>query len=101
MDDWDVVVNGRFEPQVEVDGVIQNKHKRLEAKVTAIIESQNLNTLGITTLFGKLKEHEHEMLRLKTSEKDVKKKEKKSIALKASSLVATSSIQDESDSFTQ
>lgn len=73
----------------------------MEAKVTAIIESQNLNTLGITTLFGKLKEHEHEMLRLKTSEKDVKKKEKKSIALKASSLVATSSIQDESDSFTQ
>ncbi len=37
-------------------------------KVTAIKESQNLNVLSMITLFGNLKEHEHEILRLKSSE---------------------------------
>jgi len=36
-----------------------------QPKVTAIKESQKLNTLGITTLFGELKEHGQEILRLK------------------------------------
>ena len=48
-------------------------------KVTSIKESQNLNTLSMITLFGKLKEHEHEILRLKSSEKETKKKEKKPV----------------------
>jgi len=59
-------------------------------KVSAIKEYQNLNTLGITTLFGMLEEHEHEITRLKASEESFKKKEKKSIALKSSSSKATS-----------
>ncbi|KEH21677.1 receptor-like protein [Medicago truncatula] len=62
-------------------------------KVIAIKESRNLNTLDITVLFGKLKEHEHEMTRLKVSEKNVKKKEKKFIALKASSSKVTFMVQ--------
>ncbi|KEH17630.1 hypothetical protein MTR_0004s0450 [Medicago truncatula] len=53
-------------------------------------ESQDLNTLGITTFFGKLKNHEHKILRPKANEEDVKKKKKKSITLKASTSMATS-----------
>ena len=34
--------------------------KEWQPKVTAIKESQNLNVLSMITLFGKLKEHEHE-----------------------------------------
>jgi len=56
-----------------------------QPKVMAIKELQNLNTLSITTLFGKLKEHEHENIRFKSSEEDLKKKEMKPIVLKASS----------------
>ncbi|KEH41132.1 hypothetical protein MTR_1g042893 [Medicago truncatula] len=55
------------------------------SKVTTIKESQNLKTLGITTLFGKTKKHEHEILRLKVREEDIKKKEKNFIALKSTS----------------
>ena len=69
-----------------------------QPKVTAIKESQNLNTLGITTIFGKLKEHENDIIRLKSSEEDLKKKDKKSIALNANSSMAISSEQDESES---
>ena len=43
-------------------------------KVTTIKESQNLNTHDITTLFGKLKEHGHKIVRLKSSEEELKKK---------------------------
>jgi len=39
-----------------------------QLKVTAIKESQNLNVLSMITLFGKLKEHEHEIICLKSSE---------------------------------
>ena len=42
-----------------------------QPKVTAIKESQKLNTLGITTLFGILKEQEHEIQQLKFSEEDL------------------------------
>jgi len=56
-----------------------------QSKVTTIKEFQNLKTLGITTLFGKIKEHEHEILRLKVREEDSKKKEKNFIALKSTS----------------
>lgn len=45
-------------------------------------------------LFGKLKEHEHEILRLKAIEEDIKKKETKSIVLEASSSKASSSNHD-------
>jgi len=50
-------------------------------KVTTIKESQNLNTLGITTLFSKLKEHENKIIQVKYSEEDLKKKQKKQVFL--------------------
>jgi len=67
-------------------------------KVTAIKESQNLNVLSMITLFGKLKEHEHEIIRLKSNEDDSKKKEIKSIALNVTSPVSTSSVQNGNES---
>ncbi|AES65299.1 hypothetical protein MTR_2g037800 [Medicago truncatula] len=69
-----------------------------QPKVIAIKESQNLNTVGITTLFGKLNEHEHGIIRLKFSEEDLKKREKKFVALKASSSKANLSNNGDSDS---
>jgi len=65
-------------------------------KVTAIMESQN--ALNMITLFGKLKEHEHEINRFKSSEDDSKKKERKSIALNTTLSVSTSSIQSNEES---
>jgi len=56
-----------------------------QPKVTSIKEPHNLNILGITTLFGKLKEHQHEIIRFKFGEEDVNEKEKNSILLNASS----------------
>jgi len=50
--------------------------KEWQPKVTAIKESQNLNALSMITLFGKLKEHEHEINRFKSSENGSKKKER-------------------------
>jgi len=47
-----------------------------QAKVIVIKESQNLNVLVMITLFGKLKEPEHENILLKSSEDDSKKKER-------------------------
>jgi len=45
-----------------------------QAMATAIKESQNLNALSMITLFGKLKEHEHEINRFKSwSEEDSRK----------------------------
>nr|ABD33231.1 hypothetical protein MtrDRAFT_AC158464g15v2 [Medicago truncatula] len=47
---------------------LNNMTKEWQPKVTSIKDSENLNTIGITILFGKLKEHEHEIARLKVSE---------------------------------
>ena len=69
-----------------------------QPNITAIKESQNLNVLSMITLFSKLKEHEHEILRLKSSEEELKKKGKKSIVFKASSSKASLSINGDSDS---
>ena len=55
-----------------------------------IIESRNLTSMSLATLFGKLQEHEMELKRLNQHEENDKKK--KGIALKASS-----SMQEESD----
>jgi len=71
--------------------------RECQPKVTAIKESQNLNALSMITLFGKLKEREHEINRFKSSEEDSKKKERKSIALNTSSF-STSSVQNEDES---
>ena len=50
------------------------------------------------TLFGKLKEHEHEINRFKSSEDDSKKKERKSIALNTTSFVSTFTVQNDDES---
>jgi len=50
------------------------------------------------TLFGKLKEHEHEINRFKSSEDVSKKKESKYITLNTTSSVSTSSVQNDDES---
>ena len=72
--------------------------KEWQPKVTAIKESQILNGLSMITLFGKLKEHEHEINSFKSSEDDSKKKERKSIALNTTSSVSTSLVQNDYES---
>ena len=72
--------------------------KEWQPKVTSIKESQNLNTLSMITVFGKLKEHEHEINRFKSSEDDSKKKEWNSIALSTSLSVSTSLVQNDVES---
>ena len=68
-----------------------------QPKVTAIKESQNLNALSMITLFGKLKEHKHEITRFKSSEEGGKLKDKKPVVFKAPSSKASSSITSEGD----
>jgi len=58
--------------------------------VTAIVESKNLSTMSLATLFEKLQEHEMELQRLNQNEESNKRK--KGITLKVSS-----SIQEGSD----
>jgi len=72
--------------------------KEWQPKVTSIKESQNLNALSMITLFGKLKEHEHEINRFKTSEDENKLKERKSVAFNSSSSKASSLSNGEDDS---
>jgi len=72
--------------------------KEWQPKVTAIKESQNLNVLSIITLFGKLKEHEHEITRFKSNEEEGKLKNKKPVVFKASLSKASSYIVSEGDS---
>jgi len=43
--------------------ILRSMTRDWQPKITTIKESQNLNTLGITKLFGKLKEHENEIIR--------------------------------------
>jgi hypothetical protein len=68
-----------------------------QPKVTVIKESQNLNTLEITALFGKLNEHENKILRLKASDEDINKKEKMSFTAKASSSKAKHLVEEDND----
>lgn len=81
--------------------ILRSMNREWQPKVTAIKEAQNLRTLEITALFGKLKEHEREIIRLRESEEAPKRKEKskenKSIALRASSSKANNLEQQESD----
>src|SRR5206468_9328513 len=54
-----------------------------QPKVTAISEARDLSEMTMSTLFGKLKEHEMELQRLKQTEEADNKR--KSLALKATS----------------
>lgn len=78
-------------------------NREWKSKVTAIKETNDLSTLNITTLFGKLEEHEQELISLEKHEKKLKKDknkekevDKKSISLKASS--SNCSTKEQSDS---
>ena len=64
--------------------------RQWQPKLTAIAELKDLTNMSLATLFGKLQEHEMELMRLNQHEENDKKK--KGIALKASS-----SIHEESD----
>ncbi|AES60263.2 hypothetical protein MTR_1g042830 [Medicago truncatula] len=82
--DWTDDDKKKIQYDLKVKHAHFHTHRKRQSKVTTIKESQNLKTLGITILVGKIKEHEHEILRLKAREEDIKKKEKNSIALKSS-----------------
>jgi len=58
--------------------------------VTAISETTDLTTLTTTTLFGKLREHELEMTRLK--EMEIVEKKSKSLVLKPKVAEVESSV---------
>ena len=79
-----------FQNEDLINKVLRCLSREWQPKVTAITESRDLSNMTLATLFGKLQEHEMELLRLNQHEENDKKK--KGIALKASS-----SIQEESD----
>ena len=79
-----------FQNEDLINKVLRCLSREWQPKVTAISESRDLSNMSLATLFGKLQEHEMELLRLHQNEENDKKK--KGIALKASS-----SIQEESD----
>src|SRR3954470_2341235 len=88
---------------VATNKILRCLNREWQPKVTAIKEANDLNTLDITTLFGKLEEHEQHLKCLDMHEKRSKKEknmekevEKKSIALKASS--SKTSIRELEDS---
>ncbi|KAK2356902.1 gag-protease polyprotein [Trifolium repens] len=93
--------------------ILRCLNRSWQPKVTAIKEANDLTTLSLTTLFGKLTEHEQVLNLLEKHEKGEKKekhnekekeKDKRSIALKASKSkskkvekVESSSREDDSD----
>jgi hypothetical protein len=93
--------------------ILRCLNRSWQPKVTAIKEANDLTTLSLTTLFGKLTEHEQVLNLLEKHEKGEKKekhnekekeKDKRSIALKASTSkskkveqVESSSSEDDSD----
>ncbi|KAH1233879.1 hypothetical protein GmHk_09G026216 [Glycine max] len=74
-----------------INKVLRCLSRQWQSKVTTIAASRDLTNMSFATLFGKLQEHEMELMRLHQHEENDKKR--KVIALKASS----SSIQEESD----
>ncbi|KAK2363148.1 cysteine-rich RECEPTOR kinase [Trifolium repens] len=116
---WNAIENGPFVPTItDPHGIVENKPMTQwtddeKKKVTAIKEANDLTTLSLTTLFGKLTEHEQVLNLLEKHEKGEKKekhnekekeKDKMSIALKASKSkskkveqVESSSSEDDSD----
>lgn len=74
-----------------------------QPKVTVIKDANNLLTLDITTLFGKLEEHEKKLICLEKHEKNIKKEnnkdmevKKKSISFMASGYKSSTKEHDES-----
>ena len=71
-----------------------------QPKITAISESKDLTTLTTAALFGKLREHELEMTRLKEMESVEKKTRSLTLKSKAAE-VKTSEDNSEEDSDTE
>jgi len=74
-----------------INKVLRCLSRQWKPKVTAIAKSKDLTNMSLATLFGKLQEHEMELMRPHQHEENDKKK--KGIALKATS----SSIHEEND----
>ena len=66
-----------------------------QPKVTAILETRDLITLTTTSLFGKLREHELEMIRLK--EMETVERKTKSLTLKSNVAEVDNSEDNSSD----
>src|SRR4051812_16385450 len=83
---------------VATNKVLRCLSRECQPKVMGIKEANDLSTLDLKTLFGKLEEHEQDLMNLNKHEKKEKSKdtEKKSIDLKASS--SKSSTKDTCDS---
>jgi len=76
--------------------VLKCLNRAWQPKVTAIIESRDLTTLSTAALFGKLREHEIEMNRLKEQENGERKA--RSIALKTTAVAEDSEADSSCDS---
>ena len=68
-----------------INKVLRRLSRQWQPKVTTIAESRDLNNMSLATIFGKLQEHEMELMRLNQYEENDKKK--KGLALKASSSI--------------
>lgn len=84
-----------FSNEDMINKVLRCLDRNWQPKVTAISESRNLATMSLSTLFGKLQEHELELKRL--NENETTDKQKKSIALKATTKEASDDSSEESD----
>nr|KYP43263.1 hypothetical protein KK1_035291 [Cajanus cajan] len=75
---------GKMFPKKDlINKVLRCLSREWQLKVTIIAESKDLTIMSHASLFGKLQEHEMELMRL--SQNEDRNKKKKSIALKASS----------------
>lgn len=74
--------------------ILKSLNRYWQPKVTAISESRDLTTTNMTTLFGKLREHELELERFKEKEKGEKKY---IVALKSVAKVAARSSSKKDD----
>ncbi|XP_050890376.1 uncharacterized protein LOC127095777 [Lathyrus oleraceus] len=84
--------------EIATNKVLRSLNREWQPKVTVIKEANNLLKLDITTLFGKLEEHEQELICLDKHEKKIKKDkevEKKSIVLVASGSKSSTKEHDE------
>ncbi|XP_050895540.1 uncharacterized protein LOC127102179 [Lathyrus oleraceus] len=77
--------------EIATNNILRCLNRKWKPKVTAIKEDKNLLTLDITTLFGKLEEHEQELICLEKHEKKIKKEKNKEVENKSTALVASSS----------
>lgn len=60
--------------QVYVNEILSSMCREWQSKVTIIKDTQDLKTLDMYILFGKLIEHEHELESLEASEENIKRK---------------------------